>query len=81
MEPMHPQLRPLGIVWAVWSAFTALIGIGIGLVAAGFGGLISVLPDTNTGERRRSGRRARAEGAPRRPRRDRPYPALISVQI
>ncbi|MES2644388.1 MAG: hypothetical protein V4850_33185 [Myxococcota bacterium] len=50
MEPLNPQLRPLGIVWAVWSAFTALIGVGIGLLAAGFGGLMTVLPDSNTGE-------------------------------
>lgn len=50
MDTLNPRLSLLGTVWAVWSAFTALIGVGIVLFAAGFGGLIAVLPDTNTGE-------------------------------
>ncbi|MDO9280414.1 MAG: hypothetical protein Q7U06_00795 [Pseudomonadota bacterium] len=44
------HLQPLGIVWAVWSAVTALAGIVIGLVAAGFGGLLTALPSPESGE-------------------------------
>lgn len=44
------QLRPLGIVWAVWSGITTLGGVLIGLLAAGFGGLMTAIPDTTAGE-------------------------------
>ncbi len=50
MDDVNPRLSPLGIVWVVWSAITVLVGVGVFLMAAGFGGLIAVLPDTNTGE-------------------------------
>lgn len=45
-----PNLDALGIVWMVWSGFLAVIGLAVALFAAGFGGLITTLPDSNTGE-------------------------------
>lgn len=47
---MNGQLLPLGIVWAVWSSVTAVIGAAVALVALGFGGLMTHLPDATSGE-------------------------------
>ncbi len=40
----------IALLWGLWSGLGVLIGLFAGFFFAGIGGLVTVLPDSNTGE-------------------------------
>lgn len=50
MDAPHPQLKPLGLAWIIWSALTGLTGVAVALLGAGMGVAFTKLPDSHSGE-------------------------------